>query len=98
MIVGRRMSSYFCSLGISKHVIRLRLYRLLSNMTIGSNFLLKCIFVSKYFRAERCCKISEPESVKKFRSGSGVEKLATLQCSNSKTFHAKITYRLQLKV
>ena len=85
MRVGSRMSNYFCSLGISEYVIRLCLSRLLSNMTIGSNFLSKCIFVSQYFRAECCCKISEPESVKKFRRGSGVEKLAAPQRFNSKT-------------
>ena len=85
------MSNYFCCLGISKYVIRLRLSKLLSNMTIGSNFLSKCIFVSEYFRAERCCKISEPESAKKFQSGSRVEKLAIPQRSNSKTFQAKAT-------
>ena len=56
-------------MGISKYVIRLHLSRLLSNMIIGSNFLSKRIFVSEYFRAECCCKISELESVKKFRSG-----------------------------
>ena len=39
----------------------LRLSRLLSNMTIGSNFLSKQIFVSEYFRAECCCKILEPD-------------------------------------
>ena len=94
MRVGSRMSNYFCSLGISKYVIRLRLSRLLSNMTIGSNFLSKCIFVSEYFRAECFCKISEPESVKKFWRGSGEEKLATPQRSNSKTFQAKATFRL----
>ena len=81
VIVGNRMSNYFCSLGISKYVIRLRLSRLLSNMTIGSNFLLKCIFVSEYFKA-KSCKISVPSQLKIF----GVEKLATLQHSNSKTF------------
>ena len=62
-------------------------------MTIGSNFLSKCVFVSEYFGAERCCKISEPESVKKFRSGFEVEKLATPQSSNLKTFQAKATLR-----
>ena len=91
MIVGSRMSNYFCSMGISKYVIRLRLSRLLSNMTIVLNLLSKCIFASEYFRAERCCKISDPESVKKFRSGSGVEKLATPQRSNFKTLQAKAT-------
>ena len=75
-------------------MIRLRLSKLLSNMTIGSNFLSKCIFVSKYFRAECCCKISEQESVKQFRRGFGVEKLATPQRSNSKTFQAEATFRL----
>ena len=75
-------------------MIRLRLSTLLSNMTIGSNFLSKHIFESEYFRAECCCKILELESVKKFQSGSGVEKLATLQRSNSKIFQAKATLRL----
>ena len=72
--------------GNIKYVIRLRLPRLLSKITIGSNFLSKCIFVSEYFKAERCCEILELESVKKFRSESGVEKLATPQRSNSKAF------------
>ena len=63
-------------------------------MTIGSIFLSKRIFAFEYFRAECCCKISEPESVKKFRSGSGVEKLATPQRFNSKTFQVKATLRL----
>ena len=82
-------SAQHCSLGISKYVIRLRLSRLLSNMTIGSNILSKCIFVSEYFRVECCCKISERSQLKNF----GVEKLATPQCSNSKTFQAKATLR-----
>ena len=62
MIVGSRMSNYFCALVISKYVIRLCLSRLLSNMTIGSNFLLKHIFVSEY--------ISERSVVVKFCSRS----------------------------
>ena len=66
MIVGIRMSHYFCSLGILKYVISLRLSRLLSNMTIGANFLSKCIFVSEYFRAERCSKILERSQLKNF--------------------------------
>ena len=73
---GSRMSGYFCSLGISKYVIWLHLSKLLSNMTIGMNFLSKCIFVSEYFRAERCCKISEPESVKKISEWTRIGKIS----------------------
>ena len=62
-------------------------------MIIGSNFLSKRIFV-----LECCCKILgaglEPESVKEFQSGPGVEKLATPQRFNPKTFQAKATLRL----
>ena len=79
-------------------MIKLRLSRLLRNMTISLNFLSKRIFVSKYFRVECCCKIFgaglELESVKEFRSGCRVEKLVTLQHSNSKTFQAKATLHL----
>ena len=78
-------------------MIKLRLSRLLRNMTISLNFLSKRIFVSKYFRVE-CCKIFgaglELESVKEFWSGCRVEKLVTLQHSNSKTFQAKATLHL----
>ena len=47
------------------------------------------IVLLQNFRAEL-----DQESVKKFWSGSGVEKLATLQHSNLKTFQAKATLRL----
>ena len=94
MIVGSRMSNYFCSMGISEYMISLRLSRLLSNMTIGSNFLSKCIFVSEYFRAECCCKMSKSNYSWSQLKNFVVEKLATLQCSNSKTFQAKATLRL----
>ena len=35
----------------------------LMNITFGSNFLLKHIFVSKYFGAECCCNILDKELV-----------------------------------
>ena len=60
--------------GISEYVIRIGLYRLLSNIIIGSNFSSKRIFVSDYFGAECCCKLSNLDwsqnQLKKYRSGS----------------------------
>ena len=55
-----------CGNGISEYVIRLGLSQAMNNLTIGSNFSSKRVLVSEYFGGE-CCKISEPESVKKYR-------------------------------
>ena len=63
-------------------------------MTIGSNFFVEAYFCIVVFQSEVFFEAGlKPESVKKFRSGSEVKKLATAQRSNSKTFQVKATLR-----